>query len=198
MKCAKVVSLIFPVFVLSSCCESEITDTYSLTDYEKSLITVTEYIDIQYVDQNNSYWYASTQPKEHVIYNESAGAESCKYTQNERLWTFLNFVSKSFAIQIELVADHGTTFSLCEYGINAPSSGDCFGLDCNGPYLPIEERVTDISIQGFDFTNIFVFENCTKKSSIKRILYSTENGIEFIEYANGDYLKFCKKMLNQT
>ncbi len=193
MKLIKFLISIIIVQHLSSCCESELTNSYSLTDSQKSLIPITKYNELQYLDNHGFYYIATTQPREIVGYTRSPGAESCKYSTHERMWTYLNFLSKGFVVRIELDASYDTNFELYKLNEGAPF-GDLFDLSCTWDSIPLEERMKDTTIMGINFKNVFVFKDCSNGSSINQILYSPENGIEFIEYKNGDFLKFIKKL----
>lgn len=189
MKILKIVIIIVLVQSFPGCCDPELTNSYLLTDYQKTLITVTDYHDLIYFDSLSNRFIATTQPKEKVIYTENEREEKCKYSEHERMWTFFNFLAEGFVIKVEIDLSYEAKFRLYKINTGAPF-GDYFDLSCSGIYnFPIEEQITDISISGFDFKNVFVFENCSKVSDINRILYSPKNGIEFIEYKNGDYYK---------
>ena len=56
----------------------------------------------------------------------------------------------------------------------------------------LELELMDTTVNGFDYTNVYKFEPCDHDEInlvIVQIIYSIENGIEFIEYEDGTYLR---------
>jgi len=189
MRILKIISVVILVFSLTACCEPELIASYLLTDYEKSLITTTDYHDLIYLESSGQRFLATTQPRERVINTQSERGEKCGYTEHERIWTFINFERKGFSIKVEIDLADGQNFWLYKYANDSASRDAEFNLNCGGNPIPFEYQITDISISGFNFRNVFVFEDCSKKSDMTRIIYSAKNGIEFIEFKNGDYYK---------
>ncbi len=189
MKILNIISFATLFFSLSACCEPQLTASYLLTDFEKSLITTTDYHDLIYLESSGQRFLATTQPRERVIYTQSERGEKCGYTEHERMWTFINVERKGFSIKVEIDLANGQNFWLYKYTNDSASSDAGFNLNCGVNSLPLEYQITDISISGFNFKNVFVFEDCSKKSDITRIIYSAKNGIELIEFKNGNYYK---------
>ena len=186
MKSIKILASIVLLQFFSGCCKPELIGSYLLTDYQKSMITVTTYHEKIYTDKSGERFVASTQPKETIIYTENPGEEGCKYSDHQRMWTFLNFQSKGFVIKIEIDGSCEACFRLYKIDTGA-AFGDWLDLTNSETDLPLKERFTNISVLGFDFKNVLVFVPQNKDSKIKQMLYSPEKGIEFIEYVNGDY-----------
>ncbi len=185
---------ILPLFAITlliySCiCEDEIVESYKLNEFEKSLIPYTSYQELGFVDDEGNTFIANSQPKESIIDTNRAGPESCRLTEYEEETNFLNFQSKGILIKLELTADNFTYFSLGITSENSDNNG-LFDLACEGLFnLSIQERLTDISINQFDFQNVIVFQNCSESTEIERIIYSNINGIEFIEFNDGKWIK---------
>lgn len=187
MKFYKLSFILF--LIISGCCKDEIVESYRLNEFEKSLIPYTSYQELTFIDDEGNTFIANSQPKESLIDTGRAGPESCRLTEYEKETTILNFQSKGLFIKLELTADYFTHFSL-EITSNNSANNGLFDLACEGLFnLSIQERVTDTSINQFDFQNVLIFQNCSESTEIKRIIYSTINGIEFIEFNNGKWLK---------
>ena len=191
MRTLKILAYPILAFMLSACCEPQLTASYLLTDNEKLLITPVGYDDLVYLVGTGGRFIATTQPKEDVISTESEKGEKCSYTEYERMWTFYNFTRQGFAIQVEINKSPVKSFRLSKFNTDTGSGSEAwFELTCGGNNsIPFEEQTTDISTSGFNFKDVFVFTNCSKTQDITRIIYSAKNGIELIEFKNGDYYK---------
>lgn len=65
-----------------------------------------------------------------------------------------------------------------------------FILTCDSDYnKQIQGHWQNITIHGFEFQNVLIFEHCSKNSQINRIIYLTTNGIKFIEFNYGKWFK---------
>ena len=186
----KILFLIAVTLLFYGCgCEDEIVESYKLNEFEKSLIPYESYQELSFIDDEGNTFIANSQPKENIIDTNRAGPESCRLTEYEEETNFLNFQSKNILIKLELTADNFTYFSLGITSENSDNNG-LFDLACEELFnLSIQERLTDISINQFEFQNVLVFQNCSESTEIERIVYSNINGIEFIEFNNGKWLK---------
>lgn len=185
----KIFSIFAVSLIIHSCCKDEIVESYKLNVFEKILIPYTSYQEFNFIDDQGNTFIANSQPKESQIYTDRVGPESCRLIEFERETNFLNFQSKGILIKLELIADEFTYFSLRITSENSDNNGR-FDLGCQGLFnLSIQERLTDISINQFEFKNVLVFQNCSESTGIERIVYSNINGIEFIEFDDGKWLK---------
>lgn len=176
-------------FIISGCCKDEIVESYRLNEFEKTLIPYNSYQELSFTDNDGNIVVANSQPKESLIDTERAGPDSCKLTEYELETNFLNFPSKDILLKLELRAHYDTYFSLSSTSENT-NNNEQFNLACEELFnLSIEERLTNISINDFDFQNILVFQNCSESTEIERIVYSPINGIQFIEFSDGKWLK---------
>lgn len=191
MKLHKITLILF--LIISGCCKDEIVQSNKLNEFEKSLIPYISYQELTFIDNEGNTFIANSQPKEIIIDTDREGPESCRLTEYEEETNFLNFPSKDILLKLELRANYGTYFSLTvasESDNNNNNNNGRFDLACEGLFnLSIEERLTDLSINQFDFQNILVFQNCSESTEIEQIIYSTINGIEFIEFSDGKWLK---------
>lgn len=178
------------LFILHGCCEDEIVRSYRLNTFEKSLIPFHSSQKLTFIDEEGNIFFAHRGPKKVLIDTERSGPESCQLTEYEKETASIAFQSNDgrevLSIWLELTS-YGTSFSLS--GVKNSSSIEQFELGCDAVNLSIEERFTDVSMDQFDFKNVLIFQNCATSSEIERIIYSRVNGIEFIAFKNGKWLK---------
>lgn len=191
MNSKTLISLLLIPFIHSceSCEDSGSTASYKLTADEISLIPFTEFEKLSYFDQDGNILLGNTQPK--IIENLTSGQEdeSCQYIEYQEISTFLAFQPIDIAVRVWITKYDKANFLLTHY---YPDSQETLRLQTDGVDSVISDNITDLTILGFDFENILVFKSLNKESDTKQILYSIENGIEFIEYRNGSYLKLSK------
>ena len=60
---------------------------------------------------------------------------------------------------------------------------------CSQAMENLENVAREIVSNGFSFPNAFEFDNCSSEGNINKIIYSIDDGIVFIEFENGSYLK---------
>jgi hypothetical protein len=183
--------LILLVLGLSGCtCEESIIDSYLLSDYEKSLIPFNDYQDLFYLNENGQQIIATTQPRILQLKKRFRGPESCEYWEIESISNFINFNQNGFSIRLSLDTSNDITYFKIGYKIqNSDNTEDEYFENLINPS---NEQVVDINLNGFEFENVYVFNNSllNENSTIELILYSSEGkGIEFISFENGKYLK---------
>ena len=173
---------------LTGCCSQELVDTYSLSEYEKSLIPFISYQDLAYINHKGQKTKATTQPRTIAVKRDEAGPESCKYWESETLNNFINFIDNGFSIQLNIESNYGLSSFKIKYVIpNSDSSQTEYFPTLS---KPSKEEATNISLQGFEFKNVFVFNNPDENGEVEIILYSSEGkGVVFIGFSNGAYLK---------
>lgn len=174
---------------LLGCCKSELIREDRLTEYEKSLIPYESFSSINFVDNHGNRVSATSEFKELEImtYQEE---EQCDYETYEYLSVNIRFEYNDLVLQISIASFN----DIVELGIlslkPAPPGHIHYSLSCIGDHSrPIENKLTDISILGFDYYSVFVFVDCDQGSEISKIIYSPEKGIELIEFETGDYIK---------
>jgi len=175
---------------LSGCCNEELIDSYLLSDYEKSLIPFNDYQDLIYINENGQNVKASTQPRIIDLERDYRGPESCEYWEIESLSNYINFIENNFTIRLGMNRFNDLTFFGLEYVIldSDNSENEYF----NGLMNPTNEQVIDINLNGFEFKNVYVFNNnyLNENSKIELILYSSEGkGVELISFLDGKFLK---------
>jgi len=181
--------IIFFFTIISGCCKDELVESYGLNEFEKTLIPYNSLQDLKFIDEEGNIFIANSQPKESVLDLDRAGPESCEITEFEVETSFLDFQSKNISIKLELVASDFTDFIL-RTSNSTPNLNERFDLACEGLFsMTIEERLTNLTIDSFEYQNVLVFQNCSESIQIEKIIYSLVNGIEFIKFNEGKWLK---------
>ncbi len=186
----KLISILL-ITALSGCCNEELIDTYLLSDYEKSLIPFNDYQDLIYINEKGIQIKATSQPRIIEMNRVNPGHENCEYWKVESISNFINFTEIGFSIQLNIgtINDLTSIFGL-EYVI--PDSDNSQNEYFDELINPTNGQVVDLNFYGFDFKNVYVFNNnfLNKNSKIDFILYSSEGkGVELISYIDGKYLK---------
>jgi hypothetical protein len=174
----------------TGCCNEQLIDTYLLSEYDKSLIPFNDYQDLIYINENGQNIKASTQPRIINLERDYRGPESCEYWEVESLSNFINFPQNGFSIQLGIGTFNDLSFFGLEYVIpNSDNSDNEYFTELMNPF---NEQVVDINLNGFEFKNVFVFNNnyLNENSKIDLILYSSEGkGVELISFSDGKFLK---------
>jgi hypothetical protein len=175
------------LLIITSCgCQDDGTDNFLLSEFENGIIPFQSTTSVLFIDENNDQFMGSYSEKQSEIIDLDIGDdESCSSTNIETQFIVLSIPDKSLNLEITLgkVRGNRTTFTI----ENIPeilSVENCSGLIEN-----IEGKLTDVNIQGFEFNMIYDFNACEISDEIKRIIYSRNNGIEFIEFNNDSYLR---------
>ncbi|EAQ37677.1 hypothetical protein MED134_14652 [Dokdonia sp. MED134] len=186
----KGLTILFTLLCCSCTCDDSVIDTFLLSDFEKSLIPFDNYQDLFYVNENGEQVRATTQPRTIQIEKESRGAERCGYWEVETITNFINFSQNGFSIQLNMETSNDITSFDINYGIqNSDNSENEYFETLRNPS---DEQIVNINVNGFEFENVYVFNNSflNENNTIELILYSSEGrGIELISFENGNYLK---------
>ncbi len=187
--------LFFAIFIFSGCCRDEIVDSYRLGQFEKTLIPYNNNDQLKFKNEEENIVIINSQPKVTNITTDRYGPDSCRLFETETTKTNLYIPSMGLRLDIVLSAFSNTFFTIST--LNQDSSLNAsFELACIGLFdRSIEERFTNISIAQFNFQNVLVFKDCQGYSPIDQIIYSIENGIEFIQFSDGKWLKLYNESL---
>lgn len=187
MKFYKIIVVFLLIF--SGCCKDEIVKIYRLNNFEKSLIPYNSYQELSFIDDEGNMIIANAQPKESIIETRRPGPESCQLTEYEKEKSSLNFPFNDIVIRLDLESGSSTHFTLIASSENTFNNGN-FEIACEGLFnFSIQERLTDVSINEFDFQNVLIFQDCRESTEILQIVYSSINGVEFIEFKDGKWFK---------
>lgn len=188
----KRLSLMFFVLLFIGCCKDQIVNSFLLADFEKEIIPYSGGENYTYVNRNGESITAVSTPVERKIDTERPGPESCDLSQYQVLKSRLRFQPLQFDIAIEITSLYGTRMQLRDIRYGEYDFRRFYLEREFGEFPSIEESLTDISIADFFFENVLVFRDYEGSSEFHRILFSPQNGIVFIEYDNGSYLKIVE------
>ena len=99
--------------------------------------------------------------------------ESCEYWEIESISNFINFNQNGFSIRLSLDTSNDITYFKIGYKIqNSDNTEDEYFENLINPS---NEQVVDINLNGFEFENVYVFNNSllNENSTIELILYSS-------------------------
>ena len=167
------------LLILLGSCSCRTLQDLSLTQYERTLIPFNNPTELLYLDQDQMEVPARTTAKtaDVIQYSET---ESCDPADAERQFINLRIPDRGLDLEITVQATEPTFQIAFDDSVYWPSCP----FTNNYP-----ELISDVSVDGFDFAQVFRFEYCIfEDSSITFILYSAEEGIEFIKFDDGSYL----------
>lgn len=180
------------IIILSmlGCCRDQIVSSYKIPEDQKYLIPFEQDAILSYTSQQDISFSASAKQKKIEVVEERTGPDSCNLWAFEVLKSSI-FIHK-FELKFEFILSKGfgdddlilSMKRLFEDG----SYQDYHIENSNGQNQFSEDLFTEIEINGFVFDNVLILKT-SYLSSINQIIYSSENGIEYIEFDDGRYLK---------
>lgn len=191
MKFIKGIIILTVLLSFSNCCDPDLTGSYKLNDFSKSLVPFDDFTELNYKNELGQRRLAKTQPRKFKIRKNSPGPESCQYSEYETLNNFIQFQNPKFSIQLDLTSiddNEGFVLRYVEIGNNSATEG--FFLE--GVINPFDNNLAEVTkdtiLYSFEFEEVLVFSD-DDNNVIKTILYSSQGrGIEFIEFVDGTYL----------
>ena len=178
-------------FIISGCCNEDLTGSYELSDYSKSLVPFVDYNELNYTNELDQRKVATTQTRTIETKTDKPGPESCQYSKYETLSNFINFQNPEFSIQIDMSSNNGKeTFGIRYLEVGNNNSIENLNLEnYNISMDEFKEAKKDTTILDFTFNDVYIFSN-EENSNIKTIVFSSSGrGIEFIEFTDGSFLK---------
>lgn len=173
-----------------NCKDEVIVSSYRLNEFEKTLISYSVSDQLSFVSNEDDAISFSVVRKESEIEKQRHGPESCNFTEFEYEFCYIASVYKGLVVKLDLMSSSINTFDIVVSSQSSNNNG-VFKLDCDTYYTEtIEEKLTDITINQFEFQNVLVFQDCSESTEIERIIYSADNGLEFVEFIDGNWLKF--------
>jgi hypothetical protein len=189
----KTISYLIIIILTISCCQNEIIASYEISDDKKYLIPFELDSNLTYISQQNATFNAIANKKHLEIVKETPGPESCDYWAFDLLKSSI-FID-TFEMKFEFILsrrfeDNQLTIIIKRFIKDGgyEYEQDFQIVNCDEQKYFSDELFTDIEINGFEFNDILIFESCYL-SDIKQIIYSPKNGIEYIDFKDGRYLK---------
>lgn len=175
--------IVFTLF-FTGCCIIKHTDYYILTEFEQTLVSYNSFQDLNFVDEEGNTFIASSSPQENIFevrYDERYGCDEIEF---ETITSTLRFDSQDLFLHILLEAAEP---SFMEFEIQSNGTTVLNPICSLNDEIEIQEQFQDITIQGSEYQNVLVIQSCDSDSPISRIIYSTTNGIQFIEFESGKW-----------
>ncbi|GGG60693.1 hypothetical protein [Bizionia arctica] len=186
----KYLTLILFCFLVYSCgCEDRgaIDINVEFTEFESTIISSELNQENEFTNQNSEilnaqYSEFDSEPK--VI---PLNRDDCSVTFLDSTTIKMSFINEGIILTIAIEKNEQSLTSFVIFVNN-----DRFLLNTTEFEQNIsEQQLTDYNSNGFTFNDIFNFEGISE-FGINKIIYSIDNGIEFIEYENGNYLKLTE------
>lgn len=178
----KILYFITVLSILSCQCNHDESGRYLIDDSDKAYL-INYMSDIKYVDQNGVEIIANFWDPRFQLEQSDVGMNACSYDTTE------------YGNQEINVGNYNGTISLHHYPYLQIMLEDGFSQNylkiMNQIDINLDHSLQNIAINGMEFQNVLVLENTNKHGawSINKILYSKENGIEFILFADDTWYK---------
>ena len=168
--------------ILSGCgCTDDVILDYQLTDFEKSLIPFDSDTEVEFITDAQVIIKALNTAKTiEVMDLNFSDDESCMSTLIEIQENELRFENggRQFGYRVAKnfgnTSNIGATDGIISYGVEETNTES------------LEERLTNISTDGFEFNNVIVLNSIDNSTFI---VCKANRGIEFIKNSDGSYLK---------
>ncbi len=180
--------------IVISCCKKEKIDSLKIPEDKAYLIPFKENKTLTYISEQNAFFQANAKQKNIEVIEEFINPDDCGYWTFERLKSsiFINtfefnfeFVLATNSIENELTL---TVKLLLKDDTNQYNEQDFQLVNCDKDNYFNNDLFTDIEINGFVFKKVLIFKSCYQ-SFINQIIYSPQNGIEYIDFVSGRFLK---------
>lgn len=174
--------LLFSIVITYGCvCNNEEVGT-QMVDIENKEYLKNTSEKITFVDQNGNTLNADFEAANYYTQREDIGPESCEYITYE-------YGKRKFIIG-KYQGEFNIDYSNFYLSIHNYVASNYLFLEKN-TIGKIDALTEDTEVAGFSFNNVIVFENRDKKDiwDIEKMIYSKENGVEFILFRNGNWYK---------
>ena len=186
MKIKTLLNLGILLLIISCGCPDDGTDNFMLSEFENGIIPFQLATSVNFIDENTTQFSGSYSEKQTIVQDiDSGNDEECFATNIETQFIILSIPNENLSLEITLGKTRGnrTTFTIEDIP-NVFAIDECFGIVEN-----LEQKLTNVTVDGFQFNSVYEFKPCSENSTITRIIYSRENGIEFIKMSDDSYLK---------
>jgi hypothetical protein len=189
----KTISLIMTIILTVSCCQNEIINSYKIPEDKNYLIPFDNDTMLNYISQQDAYFQASAYQKELLIILEPTGPDSCESEAFDLLKSSI-FIN-TFELKFEFILSRGFEDNQLTLTIkrfikdgNDEFEQDFQLVNCDEQNYFSDELFSNIEINGLIYNDILIFKSCYL-SDINQLIYSPKNGIEYIDFKDGRYLK---------
>ncbi len=192
INCTFLITMFVMLFFVGCGCKQE-TVRYSLNSFEKSIIPYNETKLLEYKDENGEIIVATASKKE-VLTQSLNEDEGCVSTiiESEFFDFSFNNLNINLFVKIEKTYNNKTTFEIRDNNIEGQVPSYLYTFD-NFDDLISEQDLTNISIDGFEYTGVFIFKlspnSTSTDSKFETIVFSPQQGIVHLKMRSGGYLK---------
>lgn len=192
INCTFLITMFVMIFFVGCGCKQE-TVKYFLNSYEKSIIPYNETKLLEYKNENGEIIVATASKKE-VLTQSLNEDEGCVSTiiESEFFDFSFNNLNKNLFVKIEKTYNNKTTFEIRDNNIEGQVPSYLYTFD-NFDDLISEQDLTNISIDGFEYTGVFIFKlspnSTSTDSKFETIVFSPQQGIVHLKMRSGGYLK---------
>ncbi|RRA95010.1 hypothetical protein [Paenimyroides viscosum] len=192
INCTFLITMFVMLFFVGCGCKQE-TVRYSLNSFEKSIIPYNETKLLEYKDENGEIIVATASKKE-VLTQSLNEDEGCVSTiiESEFFDFSFNNLNINLFVKIEKTYNNKTTFEIRDNNIEGQVPSYLYTFD-NFDVQVSEQDLTNISIDGFEYTGVFIFKlspnSTSTDSKFETIVFSPQQGIVHLKMRSGGYLK---------
>ncbi len=192
INCTFLITMFVLIFFVGCGCKQE-TVRYSLNSFEKSIIPYNETKLLEYKDENGEIIVATASKKE-VLTQSLNEDEGCVSTiiESEFFDFSFNNLNINLFVKIEKTYNNKTTFEIRDNNIEGQVPSYLYTFD-NFDVQVSEQDLTNISIDGFEYTGVFIFKlspnSTSTDSKFETIVFSPQQGIVHLKMRSGGYLK---------
>ena len=188
----KNIIIVVSVLFLTGCrCKQETVKT-SLNTYERTIIPNTKSKVLEYKNEKGEIINATVSGKEISEKNLNASDDEGCFSNLVEVHQYnitFSDSSKSLFVTIEKARQNKTVFWIYEIDNNYSTTAS-YSIQ-NSDTQNIEEELVNVSIEGFQYNNVFIFDlnSYSTDNEFEKIIYSSNNGIVFLKKKEGGYLK---------
>jgi len=190
----KIYLILFSILTFISCEEDDSSIIRPLSDFERTIIPFEEEETVEFANELLEIITANVTAKDFGT-SYAHRTRDGQVFELEYVTNIFTFESSEEEFMVQISRAYSADYT--EFSISLNTMDDTIGVigiqGCE--YIgsqDLELELMDTTVNGFGYTNVYKFEPCDHDEInlvIVQIIYSIENGIEFIEYEDGTYLR---------
>lgn len=185
MKLKQLVVYGFAWFAISCGCTDDSFVSYSLNTFEQDVIPFTSMQTATYTTESMQTVTATITAKTVQEVNlRASDDESCATELVAQQWCSYQFSNSDLLYTVEVSKDSGNYTSL-----TIRTTAYEYYYLANQEIDNLEEALTTVTIDGYTFSDVFYLTNHNPDTTLEAIVYSSQNGIEYMKYRNGTALR---------
>ena len=186
---ALLISLLF-----NSCCKSTLMEKYEFDNKDIDLLHYKKDGILSFENEEGLIREVKVNFNEPFTTRDYACAECCEYDEYETIVCELSFEEDSFILKLRMVKYDRTIFEIYSEDFRYNGYSTELGLDCNRDmFLEIDSCRKGIFIGADKYENVLDFYNYSEFApNVTRVLFSEENGVEFVMFRDSTFLRLKK------